>query len=212
MLRLIRSQRDHPSVRGPRVLGVNDFVLKRGHVYGMVLIDIEAGHPIDVLPDRTSGTLAAWLREHPGIEIICRDRASSYAEAARTAAPDAVQIANRFHLWRNLCQAVEKVAAAHRNCLAPPNPKAEDEPPQPRAAPIPEQLQGPLAARTRDRHAAVHELRRAGVNINAIAENLGLDRKTIRRYAQAETADDLLSHGRLSSTGRALHPYLTHIH
>lgn len=123
-----------------------------------------------------------------------------------------MQVADRFHLWRNLCQAVEKVVAAHRNCLAPPNPATEDEPPQMRAAPIPEQLQGPLAAGTRDRHAAVHELGRAGVNINAIAGTLALDRKTVRRYAQAETADDLIGHGRLSNTGRALHPYLAHIY
>jgi transposase len=63
-----------------------------------VLIDIESGHPVDVVPESTAEPVTAWLRAHPGVEIICRDRASAYAEAARDAAPNAVQAADRFHL------------------------------------------------------------------------------------------------------------------
>jgi transposase len=73
----------------PRVLGVDDFALKKGHVYGTIILDMETGERVDVLPDRTADTLAAWLRAHPGAEIVCRDRASAYAEAVRTACPDA---------------------------------------------------------------------------------------------------------------------------
>lgn len=170
---------------------------------------------IDVLADRTATTLTAWLRAHPGAEIICRDRASAYAEAARTAAPSAIQVADRFHLWRGLCQAVEKIVAAHRTCLAPVTPagrqRAEHQSPQP-ATDVPPSLEGPLAGRTRDRHAAVHLMRRDGVAINVIAAALGLDRKTVRRYAAAETADDLLVEPRRDHGGRAVRPYLAYLY
>ena len=214
LLRLIRIQADQPAARAPRVLGVDDFALKRGHVYGTVLIDIEAGRPVDVLPDRTAETLTTWLRDHPGAEIICRDRASSYAEAARVGAPDAIQVADRFHLWKNLCEAVEKCVAAHRTCLTDPTPTTHQDP-SPKPADPPDQLdrswERPLDARTRQRHAAVHELRGKGVGIAVIADILGLDRKTVRRYVHATTAEELLTPP-AGRGGTALQPYLPHLH
>ncbi|MFE6848984.1 transposase [Streptomyces sp. NPDC057686] len=112
----------------PRVLDV-DFAFKRCHVYGTILIDMETGKRVDVLASRTVDTLAAWLRGHPGVEIMCRDRASAYAEAVRTACPDATQVADRFHLWKNLCEAVEKCVGQHRTCLAEPTEDATADPP-----------------------------------------------------------------------------------
>jgi transposase len=103
--------------RGPRVLGVDEFAFRKGCTYGTVLVDVEAGQVVDVLPDRTSETFAAWLTEHPGAEIICRDRATAYTKAGKEAAPHALEVADRWHLLQNLSAAVEKTCHQHRDCL-----------------------------------------------------------------------------------------------
>jgi transposase len=211
LLRLIRAMPE-PVVPTPQALGVDDFALRRGHVYATILIDMDTRRPIDVLPDRTKDTLAAWLAEHPGVEVICRDRSGAYAEGAHIGAPDAIQVADRWHLWRNLGDAVETVVVAHRADLV--EPIAEPDLPIPSPAPDPiqppvERAETGLAVRTRERYAAVQELLTASISRAGVSRRLQLDPHTVRRFADAATVDELLVNTRRDSL---IDDYRTYLH
>ena len=191
---------------------MDDFALRKGRVYGTVVANAESGDVADLLPDREASTLEAWLRAHPGAEVICRDRAGAYAEGAAAGAPGAVQVADRWHLWHNLGEYAEKAVVAHRGCLTaaatrvPDGPAGDAAPGQQapedvRAAafrPGPDGLRDvhgrerALVSRTRERHAAVHELLQAGRSQREAAEILGLSRNTVNRFARESDAARLL--------------------
>ncbi|MFE3645488.1 transposase [Streptomyces sp. NPDC059169] len=162
---------------------------------------------VDVLPGREAGPLAAWLDRHPGVEIICRDRAGAYAEGARRGAPEALQVADRFHLWRGLDRVEETCVAAHRDCLRKAqrpllsqDTRPASDRPQTDAEPV-----GRRAERKKAAHALVHEMLAQGHSRRAIARQLGWGLNTVLRYANAARWRETLRENRPRSS--RLDPY-----
>lgn len=203
MLRLVMALPD-PDAGPVTVLGIDDFAFRRGRDYGTILIDMETGRPVDLLRDREADTVADWLKEHPGIKVICRDRAGAYADGARQGAPGAEQVADRWHIYHNLCEHVDKAAARHRSCLAEPAGAEPGEPAVPETPQVPDLQQAAaeaaarraeesaLAVRTRQRYDLIQSLKAQGKGIKPIIRETGLARGTVRRFYHAETVDELL--------------------
>lgn len=207
----------------PRVLGVDDFALRKGSVYGTILVDLERQRPVDLLPDRTAATLASWLQQHPGVAIIARDRSTEYARGATLGAPHARQVADRWHLLQNLREALERMLNrrhATLRCLPLP-PQIDhaiggqplvDPPPARPTLRMPSATERVTSAVARERryarYQAVRRLSKQGVPILQIAKRLGMSRVTVRRYLQAEGFPERALRQRAPSM---LDPYLYHL-
>jgi transposase len=198
LLRLLRRQPE-PEAPTPRVLGVDDWALRKGHTYGTILVDLERREPVALLPERTAAPVAQWLREHPGVEVIARDRASAYAEGARQGAPAATQVADRFHLLQNLAEALTQVFTTHSTALdavdaavrqlpvpLPDRTVAVPVPPPPTPARV-EQQAAQRAAHRQARYEQVWALHRQGWTTAAIATQVGRSCRTIERYLHMPT-------------------------
>jgi transposase len=108
VLRCLKSRSATPSATALRVVGIDDWSWRKGQTYGTIIVDLERRCVVDVLADRSSTSVAAWLSAHPSIEIVSRNRQGLYAEGARSGAPQVRQIADRFHLIQNVREAIEK--------------------------------------------------------------------------------------------------------
>src|SRR2546425_200634 len=125
LLRRMRN-RSCPAPSSVRILGIDDWSWKKGATYGTILVDLKLRKPIELLPDRTAGTAEAWLRIHPEVEIVSRDRGGDYAAAARKGAPQAQQVADKFHLLKNLRERIKDLMDRRHSCLPEVEEKRSD--------------------------------------------------------------------------------------
>lgn len=182
LLRLLRRLPD-ASIEPPRVVSVDDWAWRRGSRYRTIICDLERHRRLDVLPDRDSMSVTAWLKRYPSIEIVSRDRGGAYAEAARIGAPQAVQVADRFHVSQNLHNAVDQAIRRRfseiQPLLAPPQGVVMGKD-------LPLKRDDAAKEATQKRRMALHErvnvLHEQGYSLAHIAAYLGMKHETVQKY------------------------------
>lgn len=200
-----------PARPAPRVVSVDDWSFLRGRRFGAILVDLERHQVLDLLPDREADTFAAWLQRYPGIAVVSRDRGGSFAEGATRGAPQAIQVADRFHVLKNLVEAFQQVlghehaalrAAAEAVTGAPLTPTT-----RPRTA-LQQQACQTAQARRRERYERVRWLRAEGKTIRDIATELRMGQNTIQRLLRAETCPLPAQRRTRATVLTAFEPYL----
>jgi transposase len=173
-----------------RHLGVDDWAWKKGQNYGTILVDLDRHRVVDLLPGRSADELRRWLQQQASLQVIARDRCGIYAEGATAGAPDAIQVADRFHLVVNLTDAVERVlesCSAQLSLTETPPILSTESPAKPERSPTQQQVRSNQRRQIRlERYEKVVELNRAGYSQRAIADTLHIQRKTVRRWLRAD--------------------------
>src|SRR5262249_19910373 len=165
--------------------------------YGTIVVDLEQHRPVELLPDREAQTLAGWLQGHPGVEVISRDRAGGYAEGARQGAPAARQVADRWHMLKNLTEAMERFLSRHHPMVqqaaarvitrpAPGAPSSEGNASSP-LRDCPPTCAVLARERRRVRYEEVRALHQQGATIRALAQRFRMHRRTVRHFLRAES-------------------------
>jgi transposase len=193
-LRLVK-QAKLPTTSSPRVVGIDDWSWKRGLRYGTLICDLESNRPIDVLADRSVQTVSAWFEERPSVEIVSRDRSSEYAAAISKGAPQALQVADLWHIVKNLSESVQTLLARCRAEIrrgsqtqaTPEQEPAETEPVLEEERRPARSLSVKLAqvgrrAQKLDRYEQVVELHQQGVKAADIASRVGIGERTVHRW------------------------------
>ena len=205
LLRIIRRMPDAP-MEELKVIGVDDWAKQRGRVYGTILVDLERHRAVDLLPDRTADTLAKWLQAHTNIKTIARDRSGEYARGISLGAPQAQQVADRWHLLVNLREALEKVLDRLRSELTTRKlMKTPEKPGEIRLIRQRHRGRTDVAARDGRRahalalHEKVHRLQQAGHTVCAIARQLKLSRTTVYRYLSMNSVPERSARQRRTS-------------
>jgi transposase len=211
ILRRIMALPREPVGQVPQI-GIDDFAFRRGRKFGTIIVDLQTHKIVDMLPDRTADTSAAWMATHSEIELVSRDRGGDYAAAARKAAPQATQIADRFHLYKNLGEALEGVLARHlaahrramaENCSVTPLEGAQSKQPAKLSPKEAHQSQAKRDERLAQ-YQQVVALRKLGLSQAAIAGQVGISHATISRWLAHDTFPE--QQPRPRKTG--LEPYL----
>ena len=215
-----------PDVSPPQIIGVDEWAWRRGQRYGTILVNLEDHRVLDLLPERSAESVATWLTQHPTVTIVCRDRSTLYADGIRRGVPDAVHVVDRFHLVKNLREAVEAFLHSQQPAL------------QAAAARTAEALTlvagaGPVTPMYRGRHqcahvqqqrreaeqqqrhaawvttyAAIHTLHTQGLSVTTIAAQLGISRPTVYAYLRRATPPSPRSPQR---SGQVLRPYMPYV-
>jgi transposase len=183
LLRLIYNQKE-PTIETPAILGIDDWSLKRGVTYATILVDIEKQRPIDMFPGREASTLQQWLINHPGVRVITRDRYYGYAEGATTGAPKAIQVADRWHLLKNLQDVLKRILNKNTGALRKAAYQIAEEHSQTTDQPLIEANSGRNTPTT-GYALRFHEAKRLlneGKNVRSVARILKMSRKTVHRY------------------------------
>jgi transposase len=182
LIRLIRScpEQNPPT---PKILGIDDWAWRKRHTYGTILVDLERRCVVDLLPDRQPETIAEWLRKHPGVEIISRDRGQEYIEGIAKGLPGVVQVADRFHLLCNLLEALQRMLEYHPGEIKLASKKvhlaASASSTQPSVLP---QVSETAKTHRQVRFEEVKSLQAQGLKRREIARRVGLDRRTVGKY------------------------------
>ena len=173
----------------PRVIGLDEWAWRKGHRYGTIICDLEQHRPLDLLPSREAAEVTAWLKRYPSIEVISRDRSGGYAEAARLGAPQAIQVADKWHLHKNLREALEVLLTRHLTAHRKKQAKTE----KPEGAITPDKHVSRLSARQEQvvqlhrtarmaRYEQVIALSKQGMSHEAIAQQMGMGHSTVQRW------------------------------
>ncbi|MGF1600403.1 MAG: ISL3 family transposase [Thermosynechococcaceae cyanobacterium] len=214
-----------PPIETPKILGVDDFALRRGQVYGTILVNLETHRPIALLPDREADTLAHWLKEHPGVEVLSRDRSKTYKAGMNEGAPQAIQVADRFHLLQNLEAVVEKVFQGQAQVLKTIEitllkakmaqegidvdgvSTVTESAAESRVDPASEKALN--RAYRLEKYEQTHALRKEGYMIKDIAHHLGIGKRTVYTYLAAPSFPERQSYKHQRHSGLdAYKPYL----
>jgi transposase len=219
LLRYIRNAvlGDYPA---PEVIGVDDFSVRRGGRFGTIIVDLKRHLPIDLLPDRSASTLAAWLKAHPSAQTIGRDGSREYARGIAEGAPEAVEVLDRWHLLKNLREALERMLDRNQKVLSgialsssehtdktTGSPGTSDFTPPPRS-PSERARSRTTRKRRYARYEKVRKLHSRGMSLHAIARKLGISRYAVRRYVNADTFPERRPHRRRPSMLDPFEPYL----
>lgn len=216
-LRLIRKVQTATAAT-PRVLGVDDWAIRKGRSYGTILVDLEKHQVVDLLPDRTNQTLSTWLREHPGVEILARDRSTEYAKGAGEGAPQAKQVADRWHLLLNVRQMLERYLPGVRGRLKQIPHVARETTTENEGASArrdrayrrtraEEIATWESRAKRLARYEEVKRHRRDSKTLSAISRDLAMNIKTVRKYACADVFSERSKHAGKS----ILDPYVSYL-